>query len=236
MLSIGIKLSIDDFALAFKRSNLFLAFKTRSSCLNVLLNSFEFRLLQTSTSVFRVCVTICGETSSWSVGGKGIPHASDVLCWFRPHVLRCWGSAIQLCQLLEQRGRGLEHSLDQLNHHCISSCYSNFNWPSHWVCCPGRRSCHVEINFAGIGQLRKVYGWIVCVCVCVFDKLDCVFLYCSLIGFHYKFNLCTGCSCSDHSRASAKYLCKTCSKRSSTCDATCCNGLYFAMYWQPSSY
>lgn len=97
MLSIGIKLSIDDFALAFKRSNLFLAFKTRSSCLNVLLNSFEFRLSQTSTSVFRVCVTICGETSSWCVGGKGIPHASDVLCWFRPHVLRCWGSAIQLC-------------------------------------------------------------------------------------------------------------------------------------------
>lgn len=71
-----------------------------------------------------------------------------------------------------------------------------------------------------------------CVCVCFFfDKLDCVFLYCSLIGFHYKFNLCTGCSCSNHSRASAKYLCKTCSKRSSTCDATCCNGLHFAMYW-----
>lgn len=103
MLSIGIGLSIDDFALAFKRCNLVLSFLyfiwELRYCnpfmdFELLPMFFSFLLLQTFTIVSWVHYTICAEASSWSINCKSIWHVSDVLCRLCAHILCCRSSAV----------------------------------------------------------------------------------------------------------------------------------------------
>lgn len=99
--------------------------------------SSNFHMLQAFTIICWVYCSICAETSSRGVSCKHFRDVSNILCWFCPYVMCCRGSAIKLCQLLKQRGCCFEHSLDQLKHHCLGSCYSSFDRPSYWFCCTG---------------------------------------------------------------------------------------------------
>ena len=114
-----------------------LVFQSICEILNLLPMFFSFHLLQTFATVCWVHCTVCAKAGTWSINCRGIRHASDVLCRLCPHIVCCRGSAVQLRQFFEQRGCCLEHSPNQLYHHCISACYASTYWPSNWVCCSG---------------------------------------------------------------------------------------------------
>lgn len=101
MLSIGIKLSIEDFALAFRRllfifpltiyrDSGWIAMSMAISTVSVLY------LLQTSAIIRRVHCSVCSETGPWSARCTGLWDVPDLLCWLRFDVLCCRSSALEL--------------------------------------------------------------------------------------------------------------------------------------------
>ena len=96
MLSIGIRLSIEDFALAFKRSHLSFQHFFFPSDLSLRFSPVItlLHLLQAFTTLCWVHGAVCVEASSRGTNCKGVPHAADVLRGLCPYLLCCRGSAV----------------------------------------------------------------------------------------------------------------------------------------------
>lgn len=108
----------------------------------------SFWFMQTCAIICRLYCTVCAETGTWGVCSTLIWDVTSVLCRFCSHLLCCRSSAIELRQFL------IEHSLDQLDYHCICSCYSFLNRPSHWLFHSSRCSSYGKINFTGFIKLK----------------------------------------------------------------------------------